>query len=337
MDYRAFGNTSLRVSEIGLGCAHLGGTSNSDKQVLRRLLKAYDLGINFFDTADVYDQGRSERLLGQAFKDNRSNIIVATKAGYQLTAAGRLGAWLKPCLRPALRLASSFRTHFQATRASLKRQTFSPDYLSRAIDGSLRRLQTDYLDIFQLHNPSCDVIATGEFIEPLESAKSQGKIRCYGVSCRTVDDALLCLRYSGISAVQIPINLLQFEGVPSFLALSKRANVAVIARQPFASGFLARRDANFKSKHVPGDQFAHKTERAKAFQFLELKNNRTIAQAALEFVLRLPGVSLVIAGMNNEKHLNENLAAPAWPLTQEEMAQIYAVFGQASETNSVNT
>jgi len=337
MDYRTFGNTSLRVSEIGLGCSQLGGTSNSDKQVLSRLLEAFDRGINFFDTADVYAQGRSERLLGQAFKRNRSNIIIATKAGYQLTAAGRLGAWLKPVLRPALRLASSFRRPVQGTGASLKRQTFSPDYLSRAIDGSLRRLQTDYLDIFQLHNPSCDVITTGAFIETLESAKSEGKIRWYGVSCRTVDDALLCLRYSGISTVQIPINFLQFEGVPSFLALSKRANVAVIARQPFASGFLARRDANLKSKHVSGDQFGYKVERAKAFQFLELKNHRTIAQAALEFVLRLPGVSLVIAGMNSQEHLNENLAAPARPLSQEEIAQIYAVFSQAARTNSINT
>jgi aryl-alcohol dehydrogenase-like predicted oxidoreductase len=333
MDYRTFGNTSLRVSEIGLGCSQLGGTSNSDKQVLSRLLEAFERGINFFDTADVYAQGRSERLLGQAFKRNRSNIIIATKAGYQLTAAGRFGAWLKPVLRPALRLASSLRRPVQGAGASLKRQTFSPEYLSRAIDGSLRRLQTDHLDIFQLHNPSRDVIATGEFIETLESAKSQGKIRWYGVSCRTVEDALLCLRYSGISTIQIPINFLQFDGVPSFLALAKRANVAVIARQPFASGFLARRDAHLESKHVSGDN----VERAKAFQFLELKNHRTIAQAALEFVLRLPGVSVVIAGMNSQEHLNENLAAPARPLTQEEITQIYAVFGQSLKTSLVNT
>jgi aryl-alcohol dehydrogenase-like predicted oxidoreductase len=337
MVYRQFGNTSLRVSEIGLGCSQLGGTSNSDKQVLRTLLEAFDQGVNFFDTADVYAQGRSEQLLGQAFKRNRANIILATKAGYHLTSAGKLGARLKPVLRPALQLISRFRRNIQGTAAAPKRQTFSPAYLRKAIEGSLRRLQTDYLDIFQLHSPSSEVIVKGEFIEALESAKSQGKIRSYGVSCRTVDDARLCLRYSNLSAVQIPISLLQFDGVPSFLELSKRAKVGVIARQPFASGFLAR-TANSKSKHasVPEARFTHHAELAKAFEFLEQNNDRTIAQAALEFVLRLPGVSLVIAGMNSREHLNENLAASKRPLTSDEIARIYAVFDQAGKTRAIN-
>ena len=331
VNYRRFGNTSLRVSEIGLGCSRLGGTSYSDKQALYRLMEARNRGINFFDTADVYAQGRSEQLLGKAFKQERANVILATKAGYQLPASGRLGAWLKPVLRPALHLVSKFRSQVQKTRAVHKPQTFAPAYLSKAIEASLRRLQTDYLDIFLLHSPSADVIAAGQFVETLEVAKAQGKIRWYGVSCRTVDDAKLCLRYSGISAVQIPINLLEFDGVPSFLTMAEKANIAVIARQPFASGFLAQSaaDITFESLSVPEQEFKCSLEQVKAFQFLELRNARTIAQASLEFVLRLPRVSLVLAGMNNEKHFYENLAARERPLSQEEMAQIYSVLGRS--------
>ncbi len=339
MHYRTFGNTSLRVSEIGLGCSRLAGTSNSDKQVLSRLLDAFHGGVNVFETADVYAQGRSEQLLGQAFKHERPNVIIATKAGYRLTPAGTFVARLKPVLRPALHLVSQLRKHVQRTHTVQKGQTFSPQYLTRAIEGSLRRLQTDYLDLFQLHSPPSEVITSGEFIDTLESAKSQGKIRWYGVSCRTIDDAVLCSKYSGISSVQIPINLLQFEGVPSFLELAQQANIGVIARQPLASGFLARQVNDITPEHlsVAEHEFRRKLEQARAFQFLERTNCRTIAQAALEFVLRLPGVSFVIAGMSTQQHLNENLAAPKRPLTHNEMEQIYAVLGHSSMRHPIST
>jgi aryl-alcohol dehydrogenase-like predicted oxidoreductase len=332
MEYRTFGNTSLRVSALGIGCSRLGGTSTSDKEVLATLLGAFDRGINFYDTADVYAQGQSEKFLGATFKRNRAAVVIATKAGYHLTAAGRLGTRLKPFLGPAIRLAAGLRRQAQRIRPTPQDQSFSAQHLMAAIEGSLRRLQPDYLDIFQLHNPPSTVVERGEFIATLEHAKSQGKIRCYGISCRRVADAEFCLLYPSISAVQIPINLLQFENVLSFLELAKRKNVAVVARQPFASGLLSRPTVSLKSRHfsLGEDAFREQLERVRDFQFLELANRRTIAQAALQFVLQLSGVSVVVAGMSTRKHLDDNLAAAARPITQDEIAQIYVALGHKS-------
>lgn len=326
MNYRSFGKTSLRVSEIGFGCGRLGGTieTKGGKEVLRTLLEAFDSGINFYDTADTYGQGRSERLLGQVFKYRRTAVIIATKAGYHLAAGASLGARLKPLVRPLVRLMPSLRKSVQRARVAQRGQDFSSRYLREAIEGSLGRLQTDYLDLFQLHSPPSSIIEKGEFIETLEQAKSEGKIRWYGVSCRTIEDALLCLRQPGISSVQVAINLLEWKGVPALLARTEQEKIAVIARQPLASGFLARPASLLKPEHFPVDQkqFKGTLERAKDYQFLDAPGARTIAQAALRFVLQLPGVSVVIAGMRSRAHLKENLAAPACPLAEDELARI---------------
>lgn len=340
MNYRSFGSTPLKVSEVGFGCSRLGGTveSKSDKEVVSTLLEAFDRGVNFYDTADIYAQGRSERLLGEAFKNKRTAVIIATKAGYHLTTAESFGARLKPLLRPLLRMMPGLRKSVQWARAAQRDQDFSPDHLRRAIDESLRRLQTDYLDVFQLHSPASPVIEAGQFIETLENARSQGKLRSYGVSCRSIEDAWLCLRYPGVSSVQIPVNLLEFKGVSSFLASAEPKKVAVIARQPLASGFLARSAALLKPADlwVSEEEFKAKLAQAQAYQFLDMGDRRTTAQAALQFVLRLPGVSVVIAGMSSRKHLNENLAVPACPLTADEIAQIDSALGRESERTQEN-
>src|ERR1700730_10377227 len=136
MEYRTFGNTSLRVSAVGIGCSRLGGTSTSDKEVLATLLGAFDRGINFYDTADVYAQGQSEKFLGATFKRNRAAVVIATKAGYHLTAAGRLGTMLKPFLGPAIRLAAGLRRQAQRIRPTPQDQSFSAQHLMAAIEGS---------------------------------------------------------------------------------------------------------------------------------------------------------------------------------------------------------
>jgi aryl-alcohol dehydrogenase-like predicted oxidoreductase len=332
MDYRTFGRTPLRVSQLGFGCSRLSGTVDykSDKEVISILQQAFDRGINFYDTADVYAQGRSERLLGEAFRNNRDAVIIATKAGYHLTAAGRVVSKLKPLLRALGSSMKRNQAQAQRTQRTWGSQNFSPDYIRRAIDGSLRRLKTDYLDVFQLHSPPPDIIETGDFIPTLEDARSQGKIRWYGISCRAIEDATLCFRHPGICSVQIPINLLEFKGVTSLLALAAQKHVAVIARQPLASGYLAQPTVLVKSKHfsVEKEEFKDKLEQAGAYQFLEQSDRRTIAQGAIKFVLGLSGVSVVIAGMSTQRHLAETLAAPGCHLTQHEMVRIYAALGQ---------
>jgi aryl-alcohol dehydrogenase-like predicted oxidoreductase len=327
VNYRSFGRTPFRVSEIGLGCSRLGGAARykHEKELLDTVLQAFDRGINFFDTADSYAQGGSERLLGSALRGRRAAAIIATKAGYRLTATGRIGAKLKPLLRPLVRSISGLQRSVSRVQSVGRTQEFSPDYIRRAIESSLLRLQTDYIDVFQLHNPPSEVIESGDLIPTLDRARSEGKIRCYGISCRTVEDATLCLRHPSISSIQLPINLLDFKGIASFLLLAEQENVAVIARQPLASGYLARPAVEIKAEHFSAreEEFKRKLDQARGYQFLAVSNRRTIAQAALNFVLALRGVSVVITGMSDKEHLEENLAAPACSFTPDELATTY--------------
>jgi len=324
MEYHTLGHTSLRVSPLGFGCSRLGGTEMTDGDAVTLLLSALDRGINFYDTADVYASGRSESLLGKAFKNRRTSVVIATKCGYHSNAVDKMSGRMKSLLS-AVRFGKTvgrlIRRHLPA-----REQSFSAQQINRAIEASLRRLGTDYVDVFQLHSPPASVIERGDFVEVLERAKTQGKLRSYGISCRTAADADLCLLHPGISSVQIPISLLQFEHTLSFLALAKRRGVAVIARQPLASGFLARPISTLKARDFScGEtEFRKQLECLTFLRSLQLPNNLTIAQAALQFVIQLQGVSVTIAGMSTPEHLNENIAASAGPFTEGEISRMYS-------------
>ncbi|MFB6277683.1 MAG: aldo/keto reductase, partial [Halothece sp.] len=159
MEYRQFGNTNLNVSAIGLGCSRLGGnlTQGNQKEAVKMLHLALDSGVNFYDTADSYGQGQSERLLGKTFKNNREEVIFATKAGYCLSPLGNMAAKFKPLLKPLARSlravkSSQFSVNsLSDARSAVLRQNFDQTYLKNAVENSLKRLQTDYLDLFQLH------------------------------------------------------------------------------------------------------------------------------------------------------------------------------------------
>ena len=325
MNYRAFGSMPFRISELGFGCSRLGATPGreSERECIQTVSNAFDSGINFFDTADIYGQGRSERLLGEVFQNKRARVIFATKVGYRLTALGSVAAKLRPVLEPLVRRVKGLGTGSKGAGNALKEQSFSPDYIRAAIERSLRRLRTDYLDVIQLHNPPPEIIDRGECFLALDDAKAQGKIRCYGVSCRNIEDALLCLRHAGIASIQIPINVLEFDHAASALALARARNVAVIARQPLASGRLGElAGAGAAESSTTRHGVCHGTARAFASEFLRRPNDCTVAQAALRFVLDLPGVSVVIAGMSSRKHLEENLGAVTRPRIEDESSGI---------------
>src|SRR5580693_1828325 len=162
---RAFGKTDLTVSEVGFGCARIGGIFQSDSRAFLNLLsEARDAGINFFDTADMYSQGESEALVGRAFRRSRDRVIIASKAGYRLPGRRMFVARLKPLLRPVIKLLKLRRGQVPATVSGALSQEFSPDYLRRAVEGSLRRLRTDYLDLLQLHSPSAQVVERGDWV-----------------------------------------------------------------------------------------------------------------------------------------------------------------------------
>ena len=328
MNYRRFGSTDMKVSEIGLGGGRLGATlrRGTSAEMIKMLREAFDSGITFYDTADIYGQGKSEDLIGRALKKHRNEIVIATKTGYRLSTAAGLAAKLKPALRPFIRSFRPLRRFAATTRSSQMSQDFSAGHIRDSIEGSLRRLQTDRIDLYQLHSPPRDILRSGEVFSTLDELKSQGKIRYYGVSCLTVEDAVISLQQPGVSSVQVAINLLEREAITRLLPLSKARIVAVIARQPFASGFLTQSQAEIDSPAaVDQDLLERKARAAAAFRFLANKT-RSMAQAAIQFTLCQDGVSVVLPGTSSIEHLRENLGALTAPsLTDREMSIIDSV------------
>jgi aryl-alcohol dehydrogenase-like predicted oxidoreductase len=311
MHYRRFGSTDLTVSEIGFGCARLGGifqgTSRAD--MLETLHAALDAGITFFDTADMYCQGESEQLLGEAFRRRRDRVIIASKAGYCLPAQRVLASKVKPLLKPLIQhLGLKRRFVPSGIRGSLS-QDFSSGYLLRAVEQSLRRLKTDYLDLYQLHSPPSAVLESGEYLEPLEKLKGQGKIRYYGVSCETTEDALLCLKFPGISALQIRFSLLDQSALARVVPDARNRGVALIARECFAGGLLAKpMDALGLEEMIP-DEAEREAKRQEIMENHRIadRDGRSLTQMALSYVLDTPGISVTLLGMRTAHHLSANL------------------------------
>jgi aryl-alcohol dehydrogenase-like predicted oxidoreductase len=328
MRYRRFADTDLHVSEIGLGCAALGGTAvqrSGRRQAVRLLHEACDRGINFYDTADSYGNGRSEELLGRAFQGRRDHVVLASKTGYAFPTAAGLLRRARLFVRPLLVSVPGLKGALRKARASQRGQDFSPEHLVRSVEQSLRRLRTDRLDLLQLHNPPLSVVESGEAIDTLEALKAAGKVRFYGISCRTVEDGISCLKNGQISSLQVPINLVEQSARHSLLPLAQRRRLAVIGRQPLASGFLAQPAENLRPDLavIDEEQFHRKLREVTDFQFLH-DGRRSIAQAALRFVMQLEGVSVTLVGTSNVQHLRENLEVLTIPpLTPEEMGELF--------------
>jgi aryl-alcohol dehydrogenase-like predicted oxidoreductase len=329
MKYRSFGGTDLKVSALGLGTGRLGVTlkQGTDRDTIGMLLEALDSGITFYDTADSYGQGKSEELIGLAFKGRRDQLVIASKTGYRLSSAAGLAARLKPVLRPLLRSLKPLRRVAASARSSQMSQDFSPAHVNQAIEGSLRRLQTDHVDLYQLHSPPTAALRDGEVFAALEALRAAGKIRYYGVSCLTVEDAVLALKHPGVSAVQVTINLLEPQAIDTLLPLARERGVAVLARQPLAGGLLAQSESEILAQAavVDRDQLRQELRAAAAFGFLA-SGSRSLVQAAIQFVLGQDGVSVVLPGISSVGHLREAVGAlEAPPLTGQELARIKAV------------
>ena len=326
MNYRKLGKTDLIVSEIGFGCQSIAGGLyyKNNRESMKTLLEAFDSGVNFFDTSDHYSQGESETLIGKTLKGRRDKIILGTKAGTLYSPLANYFLKLRPLARPVSKYIRSVKIQLHLMRAKGKRSDFSSQYLFRAVEGSLKRLQTDYIDLFQLHKPSNEILVKGEFIETLDKLKEQGKIRYHGISCADNDDTFACLNYPGISSVQITFNLLDKKHVKEILTSTKEKGVGIIARNPRAQGHLTIELSDILAETYAKDiqESENKKERAKSFNFL-VNDKRTLAQAALRYVLSHEEVSSVIPRSVNRKQLKENLDSLNSPqLTNEELERI---------------
>jgi len=306
MKLKEFGRTGLQVSELGLGCARIGGIFKNDPgQFVELLAAARDHGINFFDTADMYSQGESEALIGRAFRRRRDQVIIASKVGYCLPARRQWIARVKPLVRPLIRLLGIKRERLPRSVKGEIGQNFSPVYIRSAVEASLRRLKTEYLDVLQLHSPPADVVARGDWIEALESLKRAGKVRVYGVSCDTQEAANSALGVDSVSSLQITISLLSQAFTASVLPRAHELCVAVIARECLANGLLV------KAERDVDQRFGELSEEAAAQRRQELTRFRQTAQArgiplsrlALEYVTRLEGVSVALIGVSRLEQL----------------------------------
>src|ERR1044072_8887642 len=204
MKYRTLGKTGLQVSAVGLGimvhAGHFGAMK--DFESLGAIDAAIDLGVNFIDTSNAYGAGYSETLLGNALKGRRAKVILATKGGNVMVGPNR------------------------------GKRVFEPDYIARVMDESLQRLQTDYVDLYQLHNPTVDVIERGEVWQVLERAKQAGKIRHYGVSINTMEEGIAAVRDGRAETIQVEYNLLTQEPAERIFPLAQQTNIGIIARIP---------------------------------------------------------------------------------------------------------
>ena len=303
---RRFGRTDLQVSPFGLGCARIGGIfKQNPNDFVNLLATSFDRGINFFDTADIYSQGESERLLGRTFRRRRDRIVLASKAGFLLPAQRRFLAPLKPLLRPIIGLVGLSRQQVPNVVRGELAQDFSPVHLRRSIEGSLRRLATDHLDLFQLHSPPSAIVQSGDWVETLERMKQEGKIRYYGVSCDDLDSALVALEHPGVSSLQISISLLERRAMAA-LSPARVRGVAVIAREVLANGALVKKasEVNLRDYCDSDEEAATKGEQLKAYRQQALDRGISLARLALEFVRDLDGVSVTLVGVSRMEQLN---------------------------------
>ena len=311
---RAFGETGLVVSALGMGCGRLGSAlwqGRSDSAATAAVALALDLGVSFFDTADVYGRGRSERLLGKTLRGRRGAVVIATKCGFLKTPAtfvnAASAAWGDTTSRHG-GLAEAAVGFWRAIRAG---RFYAAEYVKKAVVSSLRRLGTDYIDALLLHSPPSEILVQDWVPEVFHLLCKGGEIRCWGVSARTDEDALSALDIEGIGCLEIPLDLCRAAPLDTVIPRAAAGGIAVIIRQPFSSGALLHR------RQSPGEA-ASRTDLASGSDIGVLTT-----RACLQFALQAPGVSTVIPGMTRPEHVRQNVAfADSQPLPRDDIQSI---------------
>jgi aryl-alcohol dehydrogenase-like predicted oxidoreductase len=227
--------TGLRVSAVGLGCSRLGSAlANCSGQAAIRLVEhAVDRGIVLFDTADIYGQGDSERLLGQALRNKRNDVVLVSKAGQHFTTAQRIGTLAKAPVRHLSRRFPALGDLVAARRAQPLPRDYTPGHIRRALEGSLRRLKSDWIDLFLLHSPTVDDLREGRCFELIERIRQQGLISAWGISCDDLPTAAAALRVPGVTALQLPLAVAQSADASPFVAAVAEQRLGLLVREIF--------------------------------------------------------------------------------------------------------
>lgn len=315
------------VSELGLGCSALGGGlfGPDNRDALGLVHRCLDAGVNFFDTSDTYSLGNSEKILGAALHGRRAGVVIATKGGGTWNRLDRALLHSRPLLRPLRKVLGGARRSIKLAHAKRKTYDYSAEHLVRAVEGSLRRLGTDYIDVYQLYNPTVQDLTGFEASEVLDRLKAAGKILHYGITVYALEDAFAALRHPSIEMIQLAISLVDQSACAEFLAQARARRVGVIAASPLGEGLLTGAVGLTKadeSSHHTADQLALRKARAAAAAKWA-RPDRTLAQTALRFVLAQEGVAVAIPSAVSRAQLEENLATLDTPiLTDAELAEM---------------
>jgi len=317
MQYRQLGRTGYNVSAISFGAWAIGGSWGDvdDRESYAALNKAVDLGVNFFDTADVYGDGRSERLLAKLRQERPEEILIATKAGRRLDP----------------HVAEGY------NRANL----------TAFVERSLKNLQTEALDLLQMHCPPSEVYYTPEVFAVLDNLVEQGKVRHYGVSVEKVEEGLKAIEYPGVETVQIIFNIFRQRPAELFFSQSQAKNVGILARVPLASGLLTGkmtpRTTFAEDDHRNFNREGKAFDRGETFAGVDFETGlkavdelrplvpagASMVQLALRWILMFDAVTCAIPGAKRASQVKQNLqAADMPPLLQESMQAIRAIYNR---------
>ena len=315
MNYRSLGRTGWKVSEISFGAWAIGGSWGdvSDAESLAALHAALDGGVNFFDTADVYGDGRSERLLAKLRKERKEKFYIATKAGRRLPVQTAEG--------------------------------YSRANLTTFVHRSLRNLNTDTIDLLQLHCPPTEVYYRPEVFGLLDEMVKAGKLRHYGVSVEKVEEALKAIEFPNVQSVQIIFNLFRQRPAELFFAEAQKRKVGILARVPLASGLLSGKmsaASKFaKDDHRNFNRHGEAFDRGETFSGVDFETGLkaveqlkalvpsgvSLAQFALRWILEFPAITCAIPGGKRPVQVADNLAASDLPpLSKASLKQISKIY-----------
>lgn len=315
MRYRQFGATGWQVSTVSFGAWAIGGSWGEvdSNESLAALHRAVDLGVNFFDTADVYGDGHSERLLAQLRRDRSEEIIIATKAGRRLDPHVSSG--------------------------------YTAENLTAFVDRSLQNLETDSLDLVQLHCPPPDVYYWPDLFGFLDRLIELGKIKHYGVSVEKVEEALKAIEYPNVASVQIIFNIFRQRAADLLFGEAQRRNVAILARLPLSSGMLAgklSKQSQFSADdHRAFNRHGEMFDRGETFSGVDYETGlaaveelrtlvpegMTMAQFALRWILMFDAVTCAIPGAKRPSQVEENALASDLPnLSAETMKRVSELY-----------
>ena len=312
MNYRILGKTGAKVSEIGFGAWAIGGSSvaagvewgwgeTPETDAIAALHRARELGVNFFDTADVYGNGRSEQIIGKAFAGTWKDLLVASKCG-------------------------------NVVRNGVGMKDWSRQHITWSCEQSLKRLQKDAIDLYQLHNPVEHDIREGDWPETMQRLVEQGKIRWFGVSVFLPEEALAVLERGAGHSIQLAFNALRQEMAADVLPLAKKKNFGVIARVPLYYGLLAGKftaetrfaSNDHRSHTLPPETMHELAPRAERLHQLAKVDREKFGEWSLRFILAHEAISTVIPGARNVLQAERNCAASkADGLPQEQIRAVH--------------